>query len=197
MLVHNQTRNPLSFDHVKRIYRFDPYGPCEVSEEAFEHMTLQRFPVSLVPRPPAEKAAAIVEDGRDAARGDEVEKLKNLLSRAESDAKASLAAATDAEKRREASEGELATAKTSLLEQTERANRFEKDLKAANDQLGDTARKLEESEQAMMRLLESATEPKAVASKDDGGGTTGTGAGDKGGAGKGGGKGQQQLPPQK
>lgn len=207
MLVHNQTKHAISFDYEKRTFRFEPYGPCEVPEMAFVHMKLQRFPVSIAPVPAPTKAAAIVDSATEAARGDEIERLKNKLTKVEAEAQSAKQAATAAEVRRDEVDVELQGTKKSLTEQTERAHRFEADLKACEEMLSDTARKLEESEGALKRLQSGAD---AVGSAEPGpkSGTDGTTAaepkapvanqgGGGGGGARGGGKGQQQLPPQK
>lgn len=154
MLVFNQTKNPVAFEHGtrRRPYEFEAYGPCEVPEEVFEHMKAQRFPVSVVPVPSPQKAAAVVDSERDATRADELEKLKAELSAARLEGDAAKDAATAAEKRREAAEGELATSQKTVLEQTERASRLEADCKASGELLGETARKCEEAEAAVKRL---------------------------------------------
>jgi hypothetical protein len=158
MLVHNQIKQPIVFEHDRQSFKFEPHGACDVPEDAFKHMRLQRFPVALTPVPPQEKAAAVVEENRQAARGDEVTQLKAALDKSTAETQAAKATLLDAEKRREELSVEIAALQKQLLEQTERAGRLEADGKAASDLLAETARKLEDSETLAKKLQSEADE---------------------------------------
>lgn len=159
MLVHNQKKFPVEFDHGRQKFKFGPHGACDVPEEAFEHMQLQRFPVALTPVPPQEKAAAVVEENRQAARGDEVTQLKASLDKTSAELQAARDALLAAEKRRDELLAEVAALGKSLLEQTERSGRLEADGKAATDLLAETARKLEDAETLAKKSQAEAAEP--------------------------------------
>lgn len=152
MLVHNQIKQSIAFEHGRETFKFAPHGACDVPEEAFEHMKLQRFPVAVSPVPPQEKAAAVVDEQRQAARSDEVVLLKADLDKTKAELQSATEAATASEKRREELAAELQASGKALLEETARADRIEGDRKAAEEMLSETARKLESAETEATKL---------------------------------------------
>lgn len=146
MLLYNQIRQPLSWDARGQVYNWEPFGSCTVPDDLLPHIRSQKVPVDVAPIAPEIKASAIVDEQREAERGDTVFKLRAALTKAEAEASVAKATVEDAEKGR--AEAELATkeAKSALREEQARSTQFQADLRAAEQLLAEAMRKLDKFE---------------------------------------------------
>lgn len=161
MLLYNQRREPLTWDARGKVYTWEPFGTCEVPDDLFPHIKAQKVPVDLAPVAPEIKAATVVDEQRSAARADEVLQLKEALRLAKADAASARQAAEDAESRRQDAESGLATAEKAIEHQKAVAKQFEDNLRACEELLADTSRKLDLANQmtANMTAMGAESEP--------------------------------------
>jgi hypothetical protein len=143
MLLYNQKRHPLTWDAQGKIYEWEAFGVCDVPDDLVPHVKSQKVPVDVAPVAPEIKAAVIVDEQRAASRSDEVLQLKEALRLAEADAAAARQAVESAEARKRDAEAETADAAKAIREEKARAAQFEADLRACEQLLADTSRKLD------------------------------------------------------
>lgn len=174
MLLYNQTRKPLSWDAGGKAYKWDPFGTCDVPVELVSHLRAQKVPVDVTPVAPQAKAAQVVEDQRSATRKDEVHILTEALRVARDDVATAKATVEEAESRRAAAEAKAVELRTLLDQEVARTAQLEADLRACDQLLTETSRKLDAVKnidnvmQAAAGLAPAAAPVEPVTAKDGG-----------------------------
>ena len=146
MLLYNQSKNRLKWDMSGRVFECDPWGPIEMPDDLIEHCKKRGLPLGVNQVAPEFKASASLAAAADAAREDDVVRLRRDLGLAEVALKA---AADDLEKERfdhGETKRQLAAAGEALAEKARTIDTLTADKAASEQLLAETAWKLTEAE---------------------------------------------------
>lgn len=146
MILYNQIGKPVEFSALGKTYTWEGFGSCDVPEELFEHIKLEKLPIGLAPVPPKVKADIAFEAEMSKERSDAVRKLKNELETAHAEAAEFKAAIEAAEKRAKEAEdkaaevaGQLKVLDDQLRQAKSDAAQFEEMAKAAKKEAAKAA----------------------------------------------------------
>lgn len=127
MLLHNQRGAPISWEAHGRIYRWEPYGACELPDDLVPLLKGQGFPVDVTPVPAkakAEQAAVVLSDD---AKTQEITRLRKELADAEARAAEAKQAAEAADLRGTAARADADAVQETVRVQDEQIRTLRRD----------------------------------------------------------------------